>query len=135
MNETTIQARLIAALTPLVAEGSVLVNDHKTPEDASRDRSPWLVIETGDGLRLSTPNFANVEATYEPYVALIVYPRGEDEDGQVNEFQALRQAAAVALLACDGVDLVETVGGLSRYSGDDAGLFQRLRVRVTVYEV
>ena len=134
MSEATIQARLIAALTPLVAEGSVLLNDHETPEVASRERSPWLVVETGDGLRLSTPNFANVEATYEPYVAIIVFPRGEDEANQVNEFQALRQAAAVALLAVDGVDLVETVGGLARYF-DGEGLFQRLRVRVVVYEV
>jgi hypothetical protein len=134
MSEATIQARLIAALTPLVAEGSVLLNDHETPEVASRERSPWLVVETGDGLRLGTPNFANVEATYEPYVAIIVFPRGEDEANQVNEFQALRQAAAVALLAVDGVDLVETVGGLARYF-DGEGLFQRLRVRVVVYEV
>ena len=134
MSEATIQARLMAALTPLVAEGSVLLNDHETPEVASRERSPWLVVETGDGLRLSTPNFANVEATYEPYVAIIVFPRGEDEANQVNEFQALRQAAAVALLAADGVDLVETVGGLARYF-DGEGLFQRLRVRVVVYEV
>lgn len=134
MSEATIQARLMAALTPLVAEGSVLLNDHETPEVASRERSPWLVVETGDGLRLGTPNFANVEATYEPYVAIIVFPRGEDEANQVNEFQALRQAAAVALLAVDGVDLVETVGGLARYF-DGEGLFQRLRVRVVVYEV
>lgn len=136
MSEATVQARLMVALAPLVAEGSVLLNDHNTPQTVSRERGPWLVVETGDALRLETPNFSNVQATYEPYVAVVVYPLSDGkEHTQVTRFQTLRQAAAEALLATDGVDLVETVGSLARYFGDDAGLFQRLRVRVTEFEV
>lgn len=126
----------MAALAPLVAEGSVLLNDHATPQTASRERGPWLVVETGDGLRATTPNFANVEMTYEPYVAIVyMRPGNGDEADRVNGFQALRQAAATALLDADGVDLVETVGPLATYFDDSSVLFQRLRVRVTEYEV
>lgn len=135
MSEATIQARLIDALAPLVAEDSVLVNDHNTPKSTSRERSPWLIIETADGVRAETPNFANVIVVYEPYVALVVFPRGgATEAAFLNEFQALRQRVIAALMATEDVENVETVGGLAIYFNTN-GLIQRLKARVVEYEV
>lgn len=135
MSEATVQARLVDALAPLVAEGSVLVNDHNTPKATSRERSPWLIIETADGVRAETPNFANVVVVYEPYVALLVFPRGAaTEAAFLNEFQALRQRVVAALMATGDVETVETVGGLAVYFNTN-GLFQRLKARVVEYEV
>lgn len=135
MSEATIQARLAAALGPLVAEGSVLVNDHNTPKATSRERSPWLIIETADGIKAETPNFANVVVVYELYVALVVFPRGEAKEKTfMDEFQVLRQQVIAALMAADDVEAVETVGGLALYFNTN-GLIQRLRARVVEYEV
>lgn len=135
MSEATIQARLVEALAPLVAAGSVLVNDHKTPQATSRERSPWLVIETSDGIKAETPNFANVAVTYEPYVAVVVFPRGDArEKAFLDEFQALRQQVIATLMAAGDVESVETVGGLALYFNTN-GLIQRLRARVVEYEV
>ena len=135
MSEATIQARLIDALAPLVAEDSVLVNDHNTPKATSRERSPWLIIETADGVRAETPNFANVVVVYEPYITLLVFPRGAaTEAAFLNEFQALRQRVVAALMATGDVETVETVGGLAVYFNIN-GLFQRLKARVVEYEV
>lgn len=135
MSEATVQARLVAALAPLVAEGSVLVNDHNTPKHTSSERAPWLIIETADGVRAETPNFANVSVVYEPYVALVVFPRGgATEAAFLNEFQALRQQVVAALMATEDVETVETVGGLAIYFNTN-GLIQRLKARVVEYEV
>lgn len=137
MSEATIQQRLAAALAPLVAEGSVTVNDHATPQSASRTRAPWLVIETADTVRVDTgPNYELPSVTYEPYVAVVVYPAaGQDEAGVIGAFQALRQAVIGALLAVDGIDAIETAGPLAEYFGTADGLFQRLRARIVEYEV
>lgn len=135
MSEATVQARLVDALAPLVAEGSVLVNDHNTPKATSRERSPWLIIETADGVRAETPNFANVVVVYEPYITLLVFPRGAaTEAAFLNGFQALRQRVVAALMATGDVETVETVGGLAVYFNTN-GLFQRLKARVVEYEV
>ena len=138
MSEATIQAALREALAPLVAEGSVTVNDHETPQKASRARSPWLVIETADVVRADTgPGYTTPSATYEPLVSIVVYyPQGQmTEAAHVTAFQELRQAVIAALLQVDNVEAVETVGALAEYFGADDSLFQRLKVRVTEYEV
>ena len=134
MSEATIQARLMAALAPLVAEGSVLLNDHETAATASRHRSPWLVVELADTVKGETANFRNATYVYEPYVALIVFPHGSAEKKMIDTFQVLRQQVVAALMETEDVEAAETAGGLARYPNSD-GLIQRLRVRVTEYQV
>ena len=43
MSEVSLQAALIAALSGVVREGSILVNDYQTPQVASRDYAPCLL--------------------------------------------------------------------------------------------
>lgn len=54
MSEATVQAAIIEALSGVVREGSILVNDYRTPQVASRDFAPWLIIETADDVSLTT---------------------------------------------------------------------------------
>lgn len=141
MSEATIQARLAAALEPLVAEGSVLVNDYRTPQVASQARSPWVIVETADAVRASTGAAWTVwDVVYEPFVALLTYRRGQSDAAHVGAFQALRQQVIAALLAVEGVDSIETAAAIGPYfaeNGDEDpdSLFQRLRVTVKEYEV
>ena len=48
MSEFTLQAALIDALSGVVRDGSILVNDYQTPQVASRDYAPWLILEAAD---------------------------------------------------------------------------------------
>jgi len=67
-------------------------------------------------------------------VALIVFPHGSAEKKMIDTFQVLRQQVVAALMETEDVEAVETAGGLARYPNSD-GLIQRLRVRVTEYQV
>jgi hypothetical protein len=54
MSEATLQAALIAALSGVVRDGSILVNDYQTPQVASRDYAPWLILEAADDVTMTT---------------------------------------------------------------------------------
>jgi hypothetical protein len=54
MSEATLQAALIDALSGVVRDGSILVNDYQTPQVASRDYAPWLILETADDVTMTT---------------------------------------------------------------------------------
>jgi hypothetical protein len=54
MSEATLQAALIDALSGVVRDGSILVNDYQTPQVASRDYAPWLILEAADDVTMTT---------------------------------------------------------------------------------
>jgi hypothetical protein len=54
MSEVTLQAALLDALSGVVRDGSILVNDYHTPQVASRDYAPWLILETADDVTMTT---------------------------------------------------------------------------------
>lgn len=141
MSEATVQARLVDALAPLVAEGSVLVNDHNTPKATSRERSPWLIIETADEVEMSTGASGTTPmVTYKIGVTLLVYRRGQSNEAHLNAFQALRQAALATLALTPKVRGAAALTTITPWFPDENAhdpdsLMQRLGVDMTEYEV
>lgn len=147
MTEATLQTRLAAALAPLVGANSVLINDYHTPQVASVDSAPWIILETADDVTMTTgASFTTPSVTYQLYVRLLDYRAGRGDAETMNAFQALRQnvLAALAVLPDEAAPLwvrrVETAGPIEpflRENGepDPDSLTQRLAVEVTEDEV
>jgi hypothetical protein len=144
MSEVTLQAALLDALSGVVRDGSILVNDYHTPQVASRDYAPWLILETADDVAMSTGASYTTPATeWGLYVSLLTYRGGQDDKDHTDAFQALRQnvlgalATAAPILHIRGV---ETAGDIAPYfdrdgNPDPDSLFQRLAVTVVEYGV
>jgi hypothetical protein len=141
MTEATLQAQLVTALRPLVAVGSVLVNDYHTPQVTSQDRSPWLIIETADEVEMSTgASGTTPSVTYKIGVTLLVYRRGQSNEAHLNAFQALRQAALATLALTPKVRGAAALTTITPWFPDENAhdpdsLMQRLGVDMTEYEV
>lgn len=141
MTEATLQAQLVTALRPLVAVGSVLVNDYHTPQVTSQDRSPWLIIETADEVEMSTGASGTTPmVTYKIGVTLLVYRRGQSNEAHLNAFQALRQAALATLALTPKVRGAAALTTITPWFPDENAhdpdsLMQRLGVDMTEYEV
>ena len=141
MTEATLQAQLVTALRPLVAVGSVLVNDYHTPQVTSQDRSPWLIIETADEIEMSTgASGTTPSVTYKIGVTLLVYRRGQSNEAHLNAFQALRQAALATLALTPKVRGAAALTTITPWFPDENAhdpdsLMQRLGVDMTEYEV
>ena len=140
MSEATVQARLIAAVVGLVAEDSVLVNDYHTPQVASQERSPWLIVETGDDVTATTGEaWSDYATAYRPYVSLLTYRGNRAEKDHLDAFQRLRERVIAALLHVENVTGVATAAPIAPYftaddQADPDSLFQRLVVDVIEYE-
>jgi hypothetical protein len=144
MSEVALQAALLGALSGVVRDGSILVNDYHTPQVASRDYAPWLILETADDVAMSTGASYTTPATeWGLYVSLLTYRGGQDDKDHTDAFQALRQnvlgalATAAPILHIRGV---ETAGNIAPYfdrdgNPDPDSLFQRLAVTVVEYGV
>jgi hypothetical protein len=144
MSEVALQAALLGALSGVVRDGSILVNDYHTPQVASRDYAPWLILETADDVAMSTGASYTTPATeWGLYVSLLTYRGGQDDKDHTDAFQALRQnvlgalATAAPILHIRGV---ETAGDIAPYfdregNPDPDSLFQRLAVTVVEYGV
>lgn len=141
MTEATLQARLVAALAPLVAEGSVVINDYHTPQISSRDRSPWLIVETADEVTMSTgESWSNPSIAYRLGVTLLVYRRGLSNEAHMNAFQALRQQVIATLAGVPDVRGAAALTAITPWFPDENttdpdSLMQRIGVNVTEYEV
>lgn len=144
MSEVTLQAALLDALSGVVRDGSILVNDYHTPQVASRDYAPWLILETADDVTMTTgASYTTPSTQWELYVSLLTYRGGRDDKEHTDAFQALRQnvlgalATAAPILHIRGV---ETAGDIAPYFDRDSNpdpdsLFQRLAVTVVEYGV
>ena len=144
MSEVTLQAALLDALSGVVRDGSILVNDYHTPQVASRDYAPWLILETADDVTMTTGASYTTPATeWGLYVGLLTYRGGQDEKPHLDAFQALRQrvlealAAAAPLVAIRGVEAAGVIAPYFDRDGnpDPDSLFQRLAVTVVEYGV
>ena len=144
MSEATLQAALIDALSGVVRDGSILVNDYQTPQVASRDYAPWLILETADDVTMTTgASYTTPSTQWELYVSLLTYRGGQDDKEHTDAFQALRQNVLSAL-ATAALSLrirgVEAAGNIAPYfdrdgNPDPDSLFQRLAVTVVEYGV
>ena len=144
MSEFTLQAALIDALSGVVRDGSILVNDYQTPQVASRDYAPWLILETADDVTMTTgASYTTPSTQWELYVSLLTYRGGQDDKEHTDAFQALRQNVLSAL-ATAALSLrirgVEAAGNIAPYfdrdgNPDPDSLFQRLAVTVVEYGV
>ena len=141
MTEATLQARLAAALAPLVQEGSVLINDLDTPQTTSDARAPWLIIETADEVTMSTgASWENPSLEYRLYVTPLVRRRGRGNKALMDEFQALRQQVLATLVGVTGVRGAVAVTAVTPFypdenSNDPDSVVQRIGVDITEYEV
>ena len=144
MSEATLQAALIAALSGVVRDGSILVNDYQTPQVASRDYAPWLILETADDVTMTTgASYTTPSTQWELYVSLLTYRGGRDDKDHTDAFQALRQNVLVALAtAAPALRIrgVEAAGVIAPYfdrdgNPDPDSLFQRLAVTAVEYGV
>jgi hypothetical protein len=79
MSEATLQAALIDALSGVVRDGSILVNDYQTPQVASRDYAPWLILETADDVTMTTGASYTTPATEWGLYVLLSYRGGRDD--------------------------------------------------------
>jgi hypothetical protein len=144
MTEATLQAQLATALAPLVAGGSVLINDYRTPQITSQERAPWLILETADDVRMTTGEaWSTPLVEYVLFVSLLSYRRDRTDKEHLDAFQALRQSV-MATLAGLGVTMyvasAETTGPIAPYYREDGNedpdsLYQRIGITVTEYEV
>ena len=144
MSEATLQAALLDALSGVVRDGSILVNDYQTPQVASRDYAPWLILETADDVTMTTgASYTTPSTQWELYVSLLTYRGGQDDKEHTDAFQALRQNVLSAL-ATAALSLrirgVEAAGNIAPYfdrdgNPDPDSLFQRLAVTVVEYGV
>ena len=98
MSEFTLQAALVAALSGVVRDGSILINDYQTPQVASRDYAPWLILEAADDVAMTTgASYTTPAVTWDIYVSLLSYRGGRDDKPHTDAFQALRQDVLSAL--------------------------------------
>ena len=144
MSEVTLQAALIDALSGVVRDESILVNDYHTPQVASRDYAPWLILEAADDVTMTTGASYTTPATeWELYVSLLTYRGGRDDKEHADAFQALRQSVLSALATAAPllrIRSVEAAGVIAPYfdrdgNPDPDSLFQRLAVTVVEYGV
>jgi hypothetical protein len=144
MSEATLHTALLGALSGVVRDGSILVNDYHTPQVASRDYAPWLILETADDVAMSTGASYTTPATeWGLYVSLLTYRGGQDDKDHTDAFQALRQSVLGALATAAPtlrIRGVEAAGNIAPYfdrdgNPDPDSLFQRLAVTVVEYGV
>ena len=144
MSEVTLQAALLDALSGVVRDGSILVNDYHTPQVASRDYAPWLILEAADDVTMTTgASYTTPSTQWELYVSLLTYRGGRDDKEHTDAFQALRQSVLAALATAAPtlrIRGVEAAGGIAPYfkengEPDPDSLFQRLSVLVVEYGV
>jgi len=144
MSEATLQAALVDALSGVVRDGSILVNDYHTPQVASRDYAPWLILETADDVTMTTgASYTTPSTQWELYVSLLTYRGGRDDKEHTDAFQALRQSVLAALATAAPtlrIRGVEAAGVIAPYfdrdgNPDPDSLFQRLAVTVVEYGV
>lgn len=144
MSEATLQAALISALSGVVRDGSILVNDYLTPQVASRDYAPWLIIETADDVSMATGgSFTTPSTEWALYVGLLTYRGGRDDKTHLDSFQALRQDVLMALAEAGpttGIRGTTAAAPIAPYFDRDGdpdpdSLFQRLAVQVVEYGV
>ena len=144
MSEVTLQAVLLDALSGVVRDGSILVNDYHTPQVASRDYAPWLILETADDVTMTTgASYTTPSTQWELYVSLLTYRGGRDDKEHTDAFQALRQSVLAALATAAPtlrIRGVEAAGVIAPYfdrdgNPDPDSLFQRLAVTVVEYGV
>ena len=144
MSESTLQAALTRALSGVVRPGSILINDYHTPQVASRDYAPWLIIETADDVSLSTgASCTTPSVEWAVYVGLLTYRGGQDDKEHRDDFQELRRAVLDALAtAAPALQIrgVEAATVVTRYFNqelepDPDSLYQRLAVTVIEYGV
>ena len=144
MSEATLQVAMTDALSGVVRDGSILVNDYHTPQVASRDYAPWLILETADDVAMSTgASYTTPSTQWELYVSLLTYRGGRDDKEHTDAFQALRQSVLAALATAAPtlrIRGVEAAGVIAPYfdrdgNPDPDSLFQRLAVTVVEYGV
>ena len=144
MSEVTLQAALLDALSGVVRDGSILVNDYHTPQVASRDYAPWLILETADDVTMTTGASHTTPSTqWELYVSLLTDRGGRDDTEHTDALQALRQSVLAALATAAPtlrIRGVEAAGVIAPYfdrdgNPDPDSLFQRLSVTVVEYGV
>ena len=144
MSEVTLQAALLDALSGVVRDGSILVNDYHTPQVASRDYAPWLILETADDVTMTTgASYTTPSTQWELYVSLLTYRGGRDDKEHTDAFQALRQSVLAALATAAPtlrIRGVEAAGVIAPYfdrdgNPDPDSLFQRLAVTEVEYGV
>ena len=144
MSESTLQAALTRALSGVVRPGSILINDYHTPQVASRDYAPWLIIETADDVGMTTgASYTTAAVTWELYLSLLTYRGGRDDKEHRDDFQELRRAVLDALAtAAPALQIrgVEAATVVTRYFNqelepDPDSLYQRLAVQVVEYGV
>ena len=142
MSEATLQATIAAALAPLFHEGSVLINDYRTPQTASRQRGPWAVIAMADEVAADPgDSWSNPTLRYGVYLTLVDYRGGRDDRAMFDNFQALRQSVLTALLsAAPPVRGIEADTPVQEYFSetdepDPDSMAQRLVVTVEETEV
>ena len=144
MSEATLQAALLDALSGVVRDGSILVNDYQTPQVASRDYAPWLILEAADDVTMTTgASYTTPSTQWELYVSLLTYRGGRDDKDHTDAFQALRQnvlgalATAAPALRIRGVEAASNIAPYFDREGnpDPDSLFQRLAVTVVEYGV
>ena len=144
MSEATLQVALLDALSGVVREGSILVNDYQTPQVASRDYAPWLIIETADDVGMTTgASYTTPAVTWELYLSLLTYRNGRNDKEHRDDFQELRRVVLDALAtAAPALQIrsVEAATVVTRYFNqelepDPDSLFQRLSVSVIEYGV
>ena len=144
MSETTLQAALLDALSAVVRPGSILINDYHTPQVASRDYAPWLILETADDVgRTTGASYTTPAVTWELYLSLLTYRNGRNDKEHRDDFQELRRVVLEALAtAAPALQIrsVEAATVVTRYFNqelepDPDSLFQRLSVSVIEYGV
>lgn len=144
MSESTLQAALTRALSGVVRPGSILINDYHTPQVASRDYAPWLIIETADDVGMTTgASYTTAAVTWELYLSLLTYRGGRDDKAHLDAFQELRQRVLAALAAAApwaNIRAVDAAGPVAPYfdrdgNPDPDSLYQRLAVTVIEYGV
>ena len=142
MSEATLQATIAATLAPLFHEGSVLTNDYRTPQTASRQRGPWAVIALADEIAADPgDSWSNPTLRYGVYLTLIDYHFGRGDAETLDAFQTLRQNVLGALLlAAPPVRGIEADTPVQEYFSetgepDPDSMAQRLIVTVVEYEV
>ena len=144
MSEATLQVALLDALSGVVRDGSILVNDYQTPQVTSHDYSPWLIIETADDVTMTTGASYTTPATqWELYVSLLTYRGGRNDKDHRDDFQELRRAVLNALATAAPtlqIRSVEAASVVTRYFNEELepdpdSLFQRLAVQIIAYGV
>lgn len=99
MSERARQEAIAAAIAPHFAEGSVLINDHETPQRVTHERAPWAIIGTADELIvLPGESWHTPSAEYRIYLTLLDYRGNRKAAALFDSFQELRQNVISSLL-------------------------------------